>query len=166
MNCAPTLTTDEFKTIHNALCDLDSITRQLEDILKPELYTKLAKSARKIREGLAGAYKQDDDAFSRKSRHYDSVKSELGLKNSEWSEYDVDNMSDRHPFEGVERVVYESHWGEDGPTSSTINGLTWAALWVAADACIRDSGDEHHVFIEQFRVRKEDPKTLVLYTGS
>ena len=165
MNCSPTLTAEEFKTIHNALCDLDSITRQLEDVLKPELYTKLAKSARKIREGLAGAYDQDDKAYSRKSRHYDSVKSELGLKNSEWSVFEVENLSERHPFEGADRVVYRNHWGER-PVSSSINGLTWAALWVAADACIRDSEDEHHVFIEDFRFDSKEPRTLVLVTGS
>ena len=166
MNCAPTLTAEEFKTIHNALCALEGVTQQLEDILKPELYVKLAKAARNIREGLAGAYEQDDRAYSRKSRHYDAVKSELGLKNSEWSVFEADNLSDRHPFEGADRVVYKDHWGEDGPVQCSINGLTWAALWVAADACIRDSGDQHHVFIEQFRVSKDDPRTLILSTGS
>jgi hypothetical protein len=164
MNCAPTLTTEEFKTIHNALCDLEGVTRQLEDILKPELYTKLAKSARKIREGLAGAYEQDDKAFSRKSRHYEDIQSELGLR-SIWSVYEVDNLSERHPFEGADRVVYKDHWG-DNPVSVSINGLTWAALYVAADAAIRDSGDEHHVFIELFRPAKDDPRTLILSTGS
>jgi hypothetical protein len=38
MNCNPTLTAEEFKTIHNALWELDSVKAQLEDILKPELY--------------------------------------------------------------------------------------------------------------------------------
>lgn len=165
MNCSPTITAEEFKTIHNAVCNLDSICHQLEDILKPELYLKLVKARNSIRDGLAGAYEQDHEAFSRKSRHYDEVKAQLGLKNSEWSEYDVDNMSDGHPFTGAERVVYKNHWG-NGPASSSINGSTWAALWVAADACIRDSGDEHHVYIEQFRVSKDDPHTLYLVTGS
>lgn len=165
MNVSPTLTVEEFKTIHNALCDLDNITRQLEDVLKPELYTKLARAGTTIRDGLAGAYDQDDKAFTRKSRHYDEVKAELGLKNSEWSIYEVDNLSDRHPFEGADRILYKDHWGEK-PVSRSINGMTWAALWVAANAVIRDSEDEHHVFIERFRPSKDDPKTLILSTGS
>ena len=165
MNVSPTITADDFKTIHNAVCDLDSVCQHLEDVLKPELYLKLVKAKNKIREGLADAYDQDHKAFSRKSRHFDAVKAELGLKNSEWSIYEVDNMSDRHPFEGADRVVYKNHWGSE-PVQCYVNGLTWAALWVAADACIRDSGDEHHVFIEQFEPSNDDPRTLILSTGS
>lgn len=164
MNCSPTLTAEEFKTVHNALCDLDSVCRNLEDILKPELYIKLVKARDNIRKGLAGAYEQDDRAFSKKSRHYEGIQSELGLR-SIWSAYEVDDLGDRHPFEGADRVVYKNHWGEK-PVQASINGLTWAALYVAADACIRDSGDNHHVFVEDFVVDKEDPRTLILQTGS
>ncbi len=165
MNCNPTLTAEEFKTVHNGLCDLDSVIRQLEDVLKPELYAKLARGASEIRKGLSGAYDQDDKSFSRKSRHFDEVKASLGLQHSEWSIYKVEDMSERHPFEGADRVVYKDHWG-DKPVSCSINGLTWAALFVAANACIRDSGDEHHVYIEQFKPAKDDPRTLILSTGS
>ena len=165
MNCSPTLTAEEFKTIHNALCDLDSVTRHLEDVLKPELFVKLAKAARNIREGLEGAYEQDHQAFDRKSKHFDAVKDQLGLKHSEWSIYEVEDMNERHPFAGAGTVTYKDHWG-DKPVSVAINGLTWNALWVAADACIRDSGDQHHVFIERLRPSKEDPTVLFLSTGS
>lgn len=165
MNCNPTLTADEFKTIHNAVCDLDGLVHRLEEVLKPELYQRLVEARNNIRTGLGGAYKQDDDAFSRKSRHYDSVKQDLGVQHSEWSIYEVDNLSDRHPYAGADRVVYRMHWGAE-PVSVSIQGLTWAALWVAANAAIRDSGDDHHVYIEAFRPDAEDPRTLVLSTGS
>lgn len=62
-------------------------------------------------------------------------------------------------------MVYRNHWGAE-PVSVSIQGLTWAALWVAANAAIRDSGDDHHVYIEAFRLDAEDPRTLVLSTGS
>lgn len=165
MNCAPTITVEEFKTIHNAVCNLDSICHQLEDILKPELYLKLVKARNSIRDGLAGAYEQDHEAFSRKSRHYDSIKSELGLSHSEWSIYEVEDLSDRHPFQGVTKVVYKDHWG-DALVECQINGLSWAALWVAANACVRDSGDGHHVYIEGFRPSQDNPAVLTLVTGS
>lgn len=165
MNCNPTLTAEEFKTIHNAVCDLDGLVSRLEDVLKPELYERLVQARNNIRSGLVGAYDQDDQAFSRKSRHFDSVKKELGVVHSEWSIYEVDNLSDRHPYEGADRVVYRNHWGKEAGSVS-INGLTWAALWVAANAAIRDSGDAHHVYIESFEPDVEDPRTLVLSTGS
>lgn len=153
MNCSPTLTADEFKTLHNALWHLDCLKNEKVDAIVTE-----------IREALKGAYEQDDKAFDTKWSHYERVRDDVALK-SIWSIYEVENLSDRHPFEGADRVVYENHWGEK-PVSKSINGRTWAALYVAADAAIRDSGDDHHIFIEQFTPSEEDPRTLLLTTGS
>lgn len=164
MNCNPTLTAEEFKTVHNALWELDQVRSQLEEVLKPELYIKLARAATDIRKGLAGAYEQDSKSFELKQEHYSDVQHELGLT-AVWSCYDANNLSDSHPFEGVDRVLYKDHWGDD-TVSSSINGLTWSALYVAANACIRDSGDEHHMYIEGFKIAKDDPRTLILSTGS
>lgn len=164
MNCAPTLTADEFRTIHNAVCQLDFM---VEKLVHGNVHEgqKLAEIAQALRQGLQGAYAQDHAASDRKYDHYRKVAQELGLSHSTWSVYEVDNMADRHPFEGADRVVYKDHWG-DQPVSCSINGLTWAALYVAANACVRDSGDGHHAFIEAFRPSKADPRTLILSTGS
>lgn len=157
-----TLRAEDFKTVHNTLCELRSLVeRMTHSMIKIEDVQRIVES---FEQGLADAYAQDHAAFDRKMDHYSDVQQELGLK-SIWSVYEVENLADRHPFEGADRVVYKDHWG-DGPTSCSINGLTWAALYVAADAAIRDSGDEHHVFIEQFRPSKEDPRTLIVSTGS
>jgi hypothetical protein len=164
MNCSPTLTADEFKTIHNALCDMRSVYQTLQGVVREPITDKLSNAISQMELGLANAYDEDNKAFDRKSEHYQSVSEELGLK-SIWSVYEVDNLSDRHPFEGADRVVYKDHWGEK-PVQCSINGLTWAALYVAADACIRDSGDKHHVYIETFTPDSNDPRTLILSTGS
>ena len=161
----PTITAEDFSTIHNGLCDLRQVCDRLDGMLAPEIYQLLLRARDQIRSGLDSAYEQDDRAFSKRSRHYDKVGEELGIDSSEWSIYTVEDMSDRHPFEGADRVVYRDHWGKN-PVSSSINGLSWAALWVAANRCIRDSGDEHHAFIERFEPDAEDPRTLVLSTGS
>jgi len=165
MYCNPTLTAEEFKTVHNGLWELDSAIRRLEDVINPELFKQLAHGASEIRKGLASAYEQDTAASDRKQNHYDDVCQQLGMDHSVWSIYEADNLSDRHPFEGADRVVYRNHWGKN-PVSCSINGATWAALWVAANACIRDSGDDHHIFIEDFRPDPEDTRTLLLSTGS
>jgi len=165
MNCSPTITAEEFKTIHNALWQLDCITEKLGSVLKPDLHSELAKISKTIRKGLKGAYEQDNAAFKRRHNHFDDVKSQMGFVNSEWSLYEVEDLNERHPFEGVTRMLYKDHWGES-PVTCEITGSTWVALWVAANACIRDSGDGHHVFIENFTVSKKDPETLILSTGS
>lgn len=161
MNCSPTITSQEFSKIHNGLCDLRHACDRLEEVLSPDLYKLLVKAKDQIREGLNSAYEQDDRAFTRKSRHYESVQKDLDL-DAIWSVSEVDDLNRSHPFEGVTKVVYRNHWGSKS-VSCTIIGNTWASLYVAANACIRDSGDNHHVFIENFT--KEDD-TLILSTGS
>lgn len=160
MNCDVTLKANDFKTLHNSLCELD---RMVGKLLQGNAYEgqKLEQIAQTLRNSLQDVYAQERNDFDRKSDHYSQVKEELGLR-SIWSIFEVANLSERFPFEGVTRVVYKDHWGST-PVSTEINGGTWAALYVAADACIRDSGDEHHVFIEQF---KQFGDTLVLTTGS
>lgn len=161
MNCSPTITAQEFSKIHNGLCDLRTACDRLEGVLSPELYQILVRAKNQIREGLNGAYEQDDRAFTSKNNHYESVQKDLGLRDSTWSMYEVNDLNDTAPYTAT-TVTYRDHWGGK-PVVRPIVGSTWAALWVAANACIRDSGDEHHVFIENFR---QEGDTLVLSTGS
>ena len=52
MNCNPTITAESFKTIHNALCSLDSIENE-----------KVAQLVEEMRSALAGAYEQENTSF-------------------------------------------------------------------------------------------------------
>jgi hypothetical protein len=104
-----------------------------------------------------------DQEFDTKFDYYDSVRNELGLS-AIWSIYEVDNLSDRHPFEGVTKVIYRAYGSGDHEVA--INGSTWAALYVAANALIRDSGDDHHIFIEGFKQSSISPEILFVTTGS
>ncbi len=157
------VTAEEFKSIHNAVCDIDNIVCRLEGVLNPELFSTLTKARDSIRLGLQGAYKQEDNDLEAKSEHYSQVQYDLSLT-AIWSIYEVKNLSARHPFTGATKVHYKDHWGK--PVTKDIVGATWAALYVAGDACIRASGDNHHVFIEQFDASKEDASVLIMQTGS
>jgi hypothetical protein len=145
-----TLTAKEFEAIHNVLWYLGQID-------KPEVQ----KLVEELRGALNGAYEQERQIKDRRYDHYSQVKTDLGL-DTIWSVTEVDNLSDNHPYEGAKYVSYKDHWG-NGVVTQAINGNTWAALYVAANACIRDSGDEHHVYIEDFR---KSGDTLLLTTGS
>jgi hypothetical protein len=165
MNCNPTLTADEFKTIHNGICELNGVVEHLEGVLNPELMRRLLHGVGEIRRGLNNAYEQDDRAFEIKLAHYEQSREELGLS-ATWSMYEVDNLSERHPYEGATTVLYKDHWGHTDAVRVPINGSAWAALYVAANAAIRDSGDTHHTYIENFKPSKDDAAVLVLTTGS
>ena len=96
--------------------------------------------------------------------HYDAVKNELALS-TVWSIYEVEDLYAEHPFANAKQIVYRDHWGKES-VSMNINGNTFAALYVAADDCIGQSQDQHHVFIEHFVPDATDPTTLYLTTGS
>jgi hypothetical protein len=151
MNCDVTLTADEFKTVHNALWTLQYGNGDVKEQVEI------------IRAALSNAYDQERDASDRKYDHYQQVKKELGL-DAIWSIYEVDNLSERHPFEGATKVIYRAF--DSGDQEVAINGSTWAALYVAGNALIRDSGDNHHVFIEQFKQSSINPEILFMTTGS
>ena len=152
MNCDVTLTADEFKTLHNALCALDWLHND-----------KVTEQVEVIRGALRGAYDQDNVAFDRKNSHYRSVQEDLGL-DAIWSMYEIEDLNERHPFPSDAFVVYKSHWGEAKEVHCAVYGGTWAAVYVAANACIRNSGDGHHVFIENFKLKNGNE--LHMSTGS
>jgi hypothetical protein len=164
MNCSPTLTTEEFKNVHNGMCKLTAIMGELEDTIHPLLFKKLLQAKAEIAKGLEGAYEQDNNAFENKYSHYENVRNDLGL-NTVWSMFEVNNLNDRHTFEGATAVVYKD-WMTDKDIVVEINGLTWAALYVAANAAIRNSTDNHHVYIEGFEQSSIDSTVVFLSTGS
>lgn len=72
---------------------------------------------------------------------------------SVWSIYSVENLD---AFSGVaaNELVYCNHWGGETVRVPLKAGeLTWGELYHAADKAIRDSGDNHHVYIESLQVR-------------
>ena len=148
MNTAVTLTAEQFRQIHNALCfaHADGIQKTVET----------------IREALANAYAQEHAAFDRKHRHYRTVREKHGLK-STWSLYEVEDLDSPHPYPGSSFVIYNDHWG-DKPMHAAVWGPNWTDIYKAADACIQESGDGHHVFIEAFELKNGNE--LHLITGS
>lgn len=165
MNCNPTLTAEEFKSVHNGMCHLAAIIGEMEDTIHPQLLQRLIKAKTEIANGLNSAYEQDNESFERKHNHFERIGEELGLS-STWSIYEVDDLGERHPFQSAKSIVYTDHWGDKDAVRVEINGLTWAALYVAANAAIRDSGDTHHTYIEDLKPSKDDATVLVLTTGS
>ena len=104
-----------------------------------------------------------DIEFDTKFNYYESVREELGLR-AIWSIYEIENLSDRHPFTSAKFVSYTDYnSGKD--IVVPINGLTYAALFVAANAAIIRA-NTHHNFIEHFLEKPDNPEILILSTGS
>jgi len=154
-----TLRGEDFKTIHNTLCELRSLVeRMTHSMIKIDDVQNIINS---FEAGLQDAYAQDNDAFQNKMDHYEEARVHLGLR-STWSIFEVELLQSQHPFTGATEVAYSDHWGNKTVTAP-IEGNLWVDLYRAADRCIRASGDDHHIFIEQFQ---PEGRTLVLQTGS
>lgn len=157
-----TLAGDDFRTVHNTLCELRSLARAMNQrMVKIEEVERIIES---FEQGLANAYAQDNMQFEDKMDYYSSFKRENGL-DSIWSVYElpVHGFLSAHPYLSDSFVVYRNHWGENKDKHYPVLGSTWGDVYRAADLAIRESGDAHHIFIEGFEVKGNE---LHMYTGS
>lgn len=144
MNVAVTLTPQEFSDIHNALCFANS--RGLEATVEA------------IRTALDGAYQQEKQDFDNKFDYYNRFKQDNNLT-AIWSIYStpIHGFLADHPYASHAVVFYKNR-------HVAVWGNTWADIYRAADQAIRNSGDEHHIYIEDFVVK--NGHELHLVTGS
>lgn len=99
---------------------------------------------------------------------WDEIGQQLGAK-SRWSLFDEAGTNpDEVGIHGSNlTLVYTDHWGKAGEVKTSMpDNPTWRQMYVAADKLIQESGDENHIFIEQFTQAPEDPNTYLLDTGS
>ena len=147
MLTSPTLTAEEFKVIHNALCYARA------DNVEETVST--------IRGALARAYSEENRTFDGKMDHFTEVQQSEGFV-SVWSDYDVVDMYSAHPYPADAVVVYDTYDSE--PVRSPVRGAAWRDVYRAADIAIRESGDRHHIFIEKFDLKNGNE--LHMWTGS
>ena len=152
------ITAQDFGEIHNTLWLMDQLSRRLGGNEADEL----AGLVESMRGSLKDAYRQDDAEFNRLNDMYQQIADGSGYAHSIWSMYEVKNFAEV-PWPDAARLIYRNHWGE--PVEVEIAAPDWHALWAAADAAIRRSGDRHHIYIENIQPTDE-PGVLELSTGS
>ncbi len=158
------LKAEDFRTVHNTLCELREVEMRLNEVISESLAQQLHRVIKGFEQGLSDAYAQDSAQFDSKMDYYSEFQRDNGLR-SIWSIYElpIHGFLHEHPYPSDAFVVYTQHWGE-GRKHYPVQGTTWADLYRAADAAIRDSGDDHHIFIEHFKLKNGNE--LHLSTGS
>jgi hypothetical protein len=161
-----TLKAEDFRTVHNTLCELREVEQRLNEVISEQMVQRLHRVIKGFEQGLADAYRQDNEQFESKMDYYSEFQKNNQLKTI-WSIYElpIHGFLGEHPYKGAQQLAYKQHWG-DGPVFEEIQGPTWADLYRAADRCIQRSGDQHHCFIESFVVNPQQPDQLLLTTGS
>lgn len=157
-----TLRGEDFRTIHNTLCELRSLMERMHhSMIKIDDVQRIIQG---FEVGLSDAYDQDNAAFENKMELYSEVRQVEGLS-AIWSIYEVEDLYAPHPFFGAQQIAYKDHWGQE-TVFRGIDGDRWVDLYRAADSAIRASGDDHHIFIERFIPNPDCPEQLFLSTGS
>jgi hypothetical protein len=150
-----TLRGEDFKIIHNTLCDLRNLVSRMEQsMIKTSEFDRIIEG---FQMGLKDAYDQDNSTFDAKMDYYGDFQRQNGLA-AIWSVYDLPPhgfLSD-HPFPSDAFVVYQGK-------QVSVYGQTWGDVYRAADLAIELSGDDHHIFIEHF---EQVGNELRLITGS
>lgn len=159
-----TLHAEDFKTVHNTLCELREIEMRLNGVLNSEMVDRLHRVVKGFESGLKNAYEQDNAEFDRKMDYFREFQRENGLA-SIWSlfELPVHCFLQNHPYPSDAFIVYTQHWGE-GRKHYPVLGPTWGDVYRAADLAVRESGDGHHIFIEGFDLKNGNE--LHMGTGS
>jgi hypothetical protein len=150
-----TLRGEDFKTLHNTLCDLRNLVSRMEQsMIKTAEFDRIIEG---FQMGLKDAYEQDNTTFDSKMDYYGEFQRENGLA-AIWSVYElpIHGFLFDHPFPSDAFVVYKDQ-------HCAVYGQTWADVYRAADQCIRNSGDLHHCFIENFELWGKEVR---LTTGS
>jgi len=154
---AVTLSGNDFKTVHNTLCELRTIQQRITGVISNELADRLDSVVRGFEAGLANAYEQESEQFDQSFDYYQRFQKHNGLR-AIWSIYELPlhGFLQDHPYRGALTLSYQGH-------AVPILGQTWGDLYRAADDVIRRSGDGHHCFIEGFLFAGDE---LRLTTGS
>ena len=82
-----------------------------------------------------------------------------------WSMDDTALAWDGIAIDGRASIVYEDGWGEETPPPVELDNPTYQDLFKAANTLIVTSGDDHHVFVEDF-MYDEKRNVWCLITGS
>jgi len=152
-----TLRGEDFRTVHNTLCELRTVQQRLTGVISNDLADQLHRVIKGFELGLADAYSQDSAEFDSKMDYYGRFQRENGLR-SIWSIYElpIHGFLRDHPYPSDSFVVYHGH-------HVPVMGCTWGDVYRAADRCIRLSDDQHHIFVEGFELVGNE---LRLTTGS
>lgn len=150
-----TLHSNDFKTIHNTLCELRGLAQRMErSMIKIEEVEQIIAG---FEQGLADAYTQDEVSFDDKMDYFGEFQNRNDFE-SIWSMFElpVGCFELPHPYLSDSFIVY-------GKGHVPVLGSTWGDVYRAADCAIRNSGDQHHCFIEGFTVKGNQ---LHMITGS
>ena len=155
------ITSDQISKLHNAYWLLNTEIEELDSLLRSDKITTLRKAASMIKEAYIPLMEEKDKEWDRRNSYYDDIKQANKFK-SVWSIYEVFSFQANSGIEGtlLKYGKVNIPMKKDAMTMC----ITWMDMWKFAEQAIRESGDDHHMFIERFYDRGDG--VIELITGS
>lgn len=166
-----TITDQQIKDIHNAMCDMYQLNDAINEMFKPEStlvkrFNDVYKRLKPVRDQLMKVRDECDDNIRALA---DELAKQHKFKYTRWSIYDIYSLLDKSniPAGALICAPYESS------ESVTVKGDTWLDLWKAVEELAsktkfneNEVGFGDHVFIEKFTKLRNDDTAYEVWLGS
>ena len=146
---------ENLKNLMNSQYKFHALSAKLEH-MSPQVKADFEELQKAVHDLFKDHRQREDKAQADKSDKLEKISEANGFK-SIWSIHEVDDIN--AIFGYVEGVEYE------GCSELVGTEVTWLQLWAIAERLIEESGDDHHVFIENF-AKKDNEHLHRLITGS
>lgn len=163
---SPALTEQQTKQLESLYPELSSIINALEPVVADPLMKRLKAIQETFAQVFEERWEEEEDEADRIYEAFNNMADENNFT-SVWTITEVKPEDMNTPFskKAVKSITYES-WGETQVIKFEGKGkkITWLEAWKYAEQLINQSGDEDHIFIEDFVEVK--PGHYSLSTGS
>lgn len=155
-----TMNETQFQKIKSVTTDLSMVLKNIEEVVRPEIVQILLGMQKKLEETIKDYSEQHKFSVLKNFPSLEEVADKNGFK-SKWSVSNVDatKINEFFPFP-INILIYSNN------KVNVSNVLTWLELWRFADNLIKNSGDTHHIFIEQFIIIDYSLGIMEVITGS
>lgn len=149
------VTQESLKKLMNLQYKFHSLSQKLEH-MSPQIQAEFAELQGAVKEVFKPHREREAEVESLRMKMLEKIQDEHGFSTI-WSISEIDDMNASFGYvESVEYLGYIEIIGKD---------VTWLELWATAERLIKQSGDSHHIFIENF-AKKPNEISHHLITGS
>ena len=148
---------EDFEKLENSYIDLNHLAQKLNNVVHPDIIKELEKIKKNISSVIKDEQDKEEANFDKAYKHCSKIQDENKFS-SVWSIYENTDFEAKFSKKKVQSITYE------GVETTPNKVLTWLEMWKEADKLIKLSGDDHHIFIENFNEVK--PGHYELSTGS
>ena len=165
---------EEIRRINSARNHIFDLVEDLSDVVADKYVDELCSISSDLENAMLRFFDADREAFKERMDYWDSVRADHNFK-AVWSMYRIGNdcmapvtKELQEAYNNGASLHYQDitvSFGELRKSLCVDNVPTWLDFYAAADRAIFRSGDEHHLYIEDF-VYEAEKNIIRIYAGS